>query len=72
MGIAYYKLFDMLARRSMKKGELAEKANISKGTMAKLTNNKVVQTDILERICKALDCQPSDIMEYIPDESRFV
>jgi len=67
MGIAYYKLFDMLRRRGIKKGALGERASISKGTMAKLTNNRTVQTDTLERICKTLDCQPGDIMEYIPD-----
>ena len=68
MGIVYYKLFDLLNRRKMKKGELGIEANVSKGTMTKLTNNKTVQTDVLARVCKALDCQPGDIMEYIADD----
>ena len=65
MGIAYYKLFDLLARRGMRRGELAALTKISKGTMTKLGKNEVVQTDILDRICKVLECQPGDIMEYI-------
>ena len=66
MSIYYYKLFDLLARRNMKKGDLAKMANISKGTMAKLSKNEVVQVDIIDRICTALECQPGDIMEWTP------
>lgn len=67
MGIFYYKLFDLLNRRNLKKGDLMKLANISSPTMAKLAKNETVQTDILERICKALNCQPEDIMEYLED-----
>jgi len=63
MPITYYKLFDLLNRRGIKKGEFASKADISKATMAKLRNNKVVQTDIIQKVCLALKCQPGDIME---------
>ena len=42
-------------------------ANISNATMAKLAKNKVVQTDIINRICVTLGCQPGDIMECNPD-----
>lgn len=44
-------------------------ANISSPTMAKLAKNETVQTVILDRICKALNCQPGDIMEYIEDST---
>jgi DNA-binding Xre family transcriptional regulator len=67
MGIYYYKLFDLLNRRGMKKGDLMTLTGISNATMAKLANNKVVQTDIINRICTALQCQPGDIMEWIAD-----
>lgn len=70
MGIYYYKLFDLMNRKGLKKGDLMEMAQISSATMAKLSKNKVMQTDIIERICKALDCQPGDIMERIPDEDE--
>lgn len=68
MGIYYYKLFDLLARKGIKKGQLCEMAGISKPTMAKLSSNQIVQTDIINKICKALNAQPNEIMEYIPDE----
>ena len=70
MGIYYYKLFDLMNRKGLKKGDLMEMAQISSATMAKLSKNKVMQTDIIERMCKALDCQPGDIMERIPDEDE--
>ncbi|WP_010249169.1 helix-turn-helix domain-containing protein [Acetivibrio cellulolyticus] len=70
MGIFYYKLFDLLNRRNLKKGDLMKLANISSPTMAKLAKNETVQTDILERICKALSCQPEDIMEYMDSDKK--
>ncbi|MHB1316102.1 MAG: helix-turn-helix domain-containing protein [Christensenellales bacterium] len=68
MGIYYYKLFDLLNRRGMKKGDLMEIAGISNATMAKLSKHKVVQTDIIDRVCFALNCQPGDIMEFVETE----
>lgn len=67
MGMYYYKMFDLLSRKGIKKVEFAKIAGISTTTMAKLANNQTVQTDIIEKICKALNVQPGDIMEYIPD-----
>ena len=68
MGIYYYKLFDLLNRKGFKKGDLMEMAHISSATVAKLASNKIVQTDIINKICTALKCQPGDIMEWLPDE----
>lgn len=68
MSIKYYKLFDLLNRKGLKKGDLMKMADISSPTMAKLAKNEIVQTDIISRICKALNCQPGDIMEYVPEE----
>jgi putative transcriptional regulator len=65
--IKYYKLFDLLARRGMKKTDLIHVADISSPTLAKLSKGETVTTEIIERICKALGCQPSDIMEYDAD-----
>ena len=70
MGIYYYKLFDLLNRRSLKKGDLIKMANVSNATVAKLASNKVVQTDIIDRVCTALKCQPGDIMEWLSDSER--
>jgi len=60
--IKYYKLFDLLARRGIKKTELLQ--IVSSPTLAKLGKGEIVTTDVLNKICKFLDCQPSDIMEY--------
>ncbi len=66
--IKYYKLFDLLTRKSMKKTDLLE--IISSPTLAKLTKGESVTTDILDKICGYLNCQPSDIMEYIPNNKE--
>lgn len=61
--IRYYKLFDLLNRRGMKKTDLL--CVISSGTLAKLNKGENINTDIIDKICIYLDCQPSDIMEVI-------
>lgn len=65
--IKYYKLFDLLNRKGMKKTDLLK--IISSPTLAKLSKGEIVKTDIIDRICKKLNCQPGDIMEYIPDKT---
>jgi len=68
MGIRYYKLFDLLQRRGLKKTDLLELAKISSPTLAKLSKGDTVTTEVIEKICNALDCQPADIMENIKEE----
>ena len=65
--IRYYKLFDMINRRGIKKSELASMTGLSSKTMAKLANGDNVEVNVITRICSVLNCQPGDIMEYIPD-----
>ena len=67
MGIRYFKLFDLLQRRGLKKTDLLELANISAPTLAKLSKGETVTTEIIEKICNALGCQPADIMENITE-----
>lgn len=64
--IRYYKLFDLLNRRGMKKTDLLQ--IISAPTLAKISKGKNIQTDVIDKICIALGCQPGDIMEVITDE----
>lgn len=66
--IRYYKLFDLLNRRGMKKIDLLQV--ISRGTLAKLSKGGIIQTDVIQKICDFLDCQPGDIMENISDHSE--
>lgn len=68
MAIKYYKLLDLLNKRNISKGELQQKANFSSATMAKLSKGEVVTTEIIDKICSALACQPGDIMEHMDSE----
>ena len=66
MKVRYNKLWKLLIDKGMKKSQLREAVGASKSTFAKLGKNENVNTEILERICKALDCDISDIMEMLP------
>jgi putative transcriptional regulator len=59
----------MLARRKMQSKELAERLGITQANLSILKTGKAkgIRFDTLEAICKALDCQPGDILEYIPE-----
>ena len=59
----------MMAKRKISLGELAQKVDITMANLSILKNNKAraVRFSTLEAICKALDCQPGDILEYVPD-----
>lgn len=68
MAVSYKKLWKLLIDKDMKKKDLREAAGISTSSMAKLGKNENVTTDVLVKICKALKCDISDIMEIEPDE----
>lgn len=59
----------MLALRKMSSGELAEKAGISATNLSILKTGKAkaIRFSTLDALCRALDCQPGDILEYTPD-----
>ena len=63
MAVSYKKLWKLLIDKDMKKEELRVAAGISTNTMAKLGKNENVTTDVLVKICTALNCDISDIME---------
>ena len=62
----------MLARRKMSSGELAEKVGITPANLSilKCGKAKAIRITTMESICRALDCQPGDILEYVPDENN--
>ncbi len=68
MAVRYKKLWKLLIDKYMKKKVLREAAGISTSSMAKLGKNENVTTDVLVKICKALKCDISDIMEIEPDD----
>ncbi|SFV41060.1 helix-turn-helix domain-containing protein [Ligilactobacillus acidipiscis] len=63
LSISYNKLWKLLIDRGMKKKELQEASGISAASIAKLGRNGNVTTDILLKICGALHCNISDILE---------
>ncbi len=67
MRICYKKLWKLLIDRDMKKKDLAEQAGISSTSIAKLSKNENVNTEIIRKICTALKCDVSDIMEMVED-----
>ena len=66
--IRYYKLFDLLNRRGMKKTDLKE--ILSSKTIAKLSKGEYLSGEAIEKICLYLECQPGDIMEIIENPTR--
>lgn len=60
----------MLAKRKMSSGELAEKVGISAANLSILKTGKAkaVRFTTLNALCKALGCQPADLLEYVPDD----
>ncbi len=59
----------MMAKRKMSAGELAEKIGITPANLSILKNNKAkaIRFSTLEKLCEALDCQPSDLLEYVKE-----
>ena len=62
----------MMAKRKMSVTELANKVDITIATLSILKNNKAkaVRFTTLDAICKALDCQPGDILEYVKEDEN--
>ena len=63
MAISYNNLWKILIDKNMNKGDLCNKAQISKGTMAKMTNNEAVTLTVIEKICDVLQCDIGDVVQ---------
>lgn len=63
MAVNYNKLWKMLIDKEMNRTQMRVKAGISKKTLAKLGKNENVNTEVLVKICKALECNVADIMD---------
>ncbi len=63
MALCYNKLWKLLIDKGINKTELRTLTGISQSTLAKLVKGENINTEILERICKALNCEISDIVE---------
>ena len=69
-----FKVKVMLALRGMTQKELAEKTGIRPPTISAICVGTVkhIPVDVLDKICTVLDCQPAELMEYVPDETEGV
>lgn len=65
--ISYKPLQKLLIDKEIRKQELMKLAGISSATMAKLNTSEYVSLEVIDKICKAINCQPGDILEYIPE-----
>lgn len=69
MTICYNKLWKLLIDKNMKKKDLRQATGMSTTALAKLGKNEHVNTEILAKICRVLDCDFCDIIELVKDES---
>jgi DNA-binding Xre family transcriptional regulator len=63
MPISYTPLFHTLINKGLKRTDLKNLAGLSSAAVAKFAKNEPVSLEIIEKLCKALDCQPGDIYE---------
>ncbi len=69
MRMSYNRLWKLLIDKNMKKYDLRKVAGVSSSSIAKLGKGENVTTDVILKICAALDCRVEDIMEIINDET---
>lgn len=70
MVISYNKLWKLLIDKKMNKRDLKHVSGISTASIAKLGKGENITTDVLVKICKALNCDITDIMELVPDDKE--
>ena len=71
MSVCYNKLWKLLIDKNMKKKDLRLATGITTTALAKLGRNENVSTEILVKICKVLDCDISDIVEIVREDSEI-
>lgn len=70
MTISYNKLWKLLIDKKMKKKDLQHLSGVSSATITKLGRDENVNTEILQKICTALNCNIGDIMEFVPNTDK--
>ena len=69
MAVSYKKLWKLLIDKNMKKGDLCKLAGVSSASVTKMGKDGYVSTEIMDKICLALDCNIEDVMEIIHSKS---
>lgn len=70
MPIKYTKAFDLMKKKGLTTYQIRKDKIISEYALQSLRNGKSVSIDTIEKLCTALDCQPGELMEYIPDKEK--
>ncbi|HCQ52149.1 MAG TPA: Cro/Cl family transcriptional regulator [Oscillibacter sp.] len=71
MAVSYVKLWKLLLDRGLKRTDLILMAGISTNILAKLGKNDFVSMESLEKICKSLNCNIGDIVDFMFDENKY-
>ncbi len=69
MSLSYEKLFSLMKEKGLTTYKIRKENIISQSALTALKNGKSVTTDTIEKLCKALNCQPGDIMSYVNEEN---
>lgn len=70
MAIAYTKLWKLLIDKGLLRTEMAQAAGITGNVLGRLSRNEPISMGSLEKICRTLECDIGDIMEFVPDSSK--
>ena len=70
MALSYNRMWKLLVDKKMSKADLRKAADIAPNTMTKLRRDEAVNLAILSRVCKVLDCDFGDIIEYVKDDKE--
>ncbi|HQD92543.1 MAG TPA: helix-turn-helix transcriptional regulator [Bacilli bacterium] len=70
MGLSYNKLWKLLIDKGINRNDLHELTGIGQSTIVKLSKGENVNTEVLARICKALNCNIDDIVEYTEEDKK--
>lgn len=69
MSLSYEKLFSLMKEKGLTTYKIRKENIISQSALTALKNGKSVTTDTIEKLCKALNCQPGDLMSYVNEEN---
>ena len=67
MSVCYKKLWKLIIDKDISKTELREKSGVAASTFSKMNRNEYVSLEVLDRLCIALDCELSDIVDIVKD-----
>lgn len=71
MSLSYEKLFILMKEKGLTTYRIRKENIISQSALSALKNGKSVTTETIEKLCRALGCQPGDIMEYVEDNQEI-